>query len=306
MNPRPLFTKATATVTAAAGIACLLSAPYGSADDEEEPPPSPEELAWIDELSVIPPGQHLDLKPLSIRFDLSWNNVLNAGEMAMNLARETPEDASIDPVFVGTASGKSNGLARVLWPYDFEAKALVDPNTLQPHLFELTETERQKTTSYNLDFQPGKLISETTVHPKKETEESKTKRKVYRYNAIRDVLSIALYLRSLDVPEGESITALVSPFNRPYHVELTMAGEDTRKIKWKKYDTLKYDVAIRKVNHNQTLQTYDKMKKATIWFSDDEFRLPIEVHADIFVGFVSARMKERKWTKETPLASSGE
>ena len=40
------------------------------------------------------------------------------------------------------------------------------------------------------------------------------------------------------------------------------------------------------------------MKKATIWLSDDDFRLPLEVQADIFVGFISARMTERAWLKD--------
>jgi hypothetical protein len=36
------------------------------------------------------------------------------------------------------------------------------------------------------------------------------------------------------------------------------------------------------------------MKTSTIWISDDALRLPIEMHADIFVGYMSARMTGMK------------
>jgi hypothetical protein len=166
----------------------------------------------------------------------------------------------------------------------------------------LSETERDKSIDYTLDFQPGKLISETTVLPKKEGDEAETKRKIYRFDPIHDILSVALYIRSLELAEGDSVTALVSPFNRPYHAEFTLSGKENRKIGGEKYDTLKYDVVIRKVNHDKTLQPYDKMKKATLWFSDDEYRLPVEIQAEIFIGFVSARVTKRAWTDSVPEA----
>lgn len=274
----------------------------GAEDDKtasgEKPKPSAEDLAWIDDLTSGPPGEHADLKPVTVEFNLSWNNVLNAGELEFTLDRKT--DAKIDPgeIYVGTAEGRSSGLARVLWPYDVEAKALVDSGSLRPHLFELSETERGKSVNYLLDFQPGRVVSDTTVLPKKKSEEAETRRKVYRYDPLHDVLSLALYVRSFDLAEGDTVSALVSPFNRPYHVEFEMAGKEKRKIRREKYDTIKFDIVIRKVNSDKTLQAYDKMKEATIWFTDDEYRLPMEVHADIFVGFVSARMTERHWLED--------
>jgi hypothetical protein len=42
------------------------------------------------------------------------------------------------------------------------------------------------------------------------------------------------------------------------------------------------------------LSSYKKMKTSTIWISDDAMRLPIEMHAEIFVGYMSARMTGMK------------
>ncbi len=50
-------------------------------------------------------------------------------------------------------------------------------------------------------------------------------------------------------------------------------------------------VKIRKIDRTTlALSSYKKMKTSTIWISDDPLRLPIEMHAEIFVGYMSARM----------------
>ncbi|MCB1235553.1 MAG: DUF3108 domain-containing protein [Verrucomicrobiae bacterium] len=279
-----------AVMLAATGLAM---AQTETAAPAKPPPPSPEELAWMKELTLLAPGGHKELKPVEIKYRLSWNNVLNAGELDVAMKREPVESVGI--CLVGTADARSSGLARALWSYDAEAKATVLPGTLEPKFFELAETERGKKFAYQLDFQPRAVSSRTTEFPKKASEDPKVSEKTYRYQAVKDILSTVLYVRSFELTEGETIKTLVSPFNRPYYVALECQGREERKIKGEKHDAIRLGVGIRKVNGNKTLQDYDKMKAATIWLSDDEFRLPLEVHADIFVGFISARMLERAW-----------
>jgi hypothetical protein len=50
-------------------------------------------------------------------------------------------------------------------------------------------------------------------------------------------------------------------------------------------------VKIRKIDRTTLdLSSYKKMKTSTIWISDDALRLPLEMHAEIFVGYMFARM----------------
>ncbi len=281
-------------VTASLAAVCLF--PGTRSANAEDAPPSPEALEWIEEIGQIPPGSHRDLRPVRIDFGLSWNNVLNAGELAVILEESTEPSAR---TWIGRAEGRSNGLARALWPYDVEATSRIDPVSLRPSLFQLAETEREKRYRYRLEFEPAKVRARTTILPKtKEGDpvpEPEVKESTYRYQAVQDILSTALLLRSQPLEKGDSIKMLVSPFNRPYYAEFKSVGREERKVKGEKYDTVRLDINIRKVNHNRTLQEYDKMKEATIWLSDDEFRLPVEIHADIFVGFVSARAVNREW-----------
>lgn len=274
-------------------FACAFSA---STQAQEKPEPTAEELEWIQEITTIAPGKYRDLRPVRIDFGLSWNNVLNAGELAVILEQSTEPS---ERLWIGRAEGRSNGLARALWPYDVEATSRINPQSLQPSLFQLSETERGKKYRYQLTFEPAKVRTRTIILPKTKGEEEaavpEVKESTYRYEAIQDILSTALLLRSQSLEKGDSVKMLVSPFNRPYYTEFKSHGREERKVKGDKYDTIRLGVTIRKVNHNKTLQDYDKMKEATIWLSDDEFRLPVEIHADIFVGFVSARAEQRQW-----------
>lgn len=269
----------------------------------EDPPPSPEALAWVSEITRDPPGAYRDLKPVRVNFGLSWNNVLNAGELAVMLTEEE------SGVLVGRAEGSSNGVARALWPYDVEVESRVDPLTLRPQLFQLSETERNKTSRFRLEFDPRRVRTRTVITPIKSGQREvgntpEVNESTYSFEAINDVLSTALYLRSLDLAKGETVKLLISPFNRPYYVEFVSLGADRRRIKGERYETIRLDVNIRKVRRDKTLQDYEKMKTATIWLSDDEFRLPVEIHADIFVGFVSARMTNREWLEGSASAAA--
>lgn len=273
-------------------------------DRAEKPAPDPADLAWMDEITGLPPGPNAALKPVAIHYRLSWNNVLNAGDLAVAVRRKANGNGDID--FVGTAEGRSSGLARALWSYDMKAESLVDAASLRPQVFRLSETERKKQFRYVLDFQPGKVLSETTRLASEE-EPEETRSRVYRYEHLQDMMSLALYLRSFELPAGgDPVKILVSPFNRPYMVEFKVAGREKKKIKGVKYDTIRLDTKLRKIKPDQTLQEYEKMREATMWISDDEFRLPIEIHADIFVGFVSAQMTSRQWLPEAPLAKEAE
>ncbi len=256
------------------------------------------------------PGPYRSLRPVKVDFGLSWNNVLNAGELAVEVREAEPVGSSPQVEWIGHAEGRSNGLARALWPYDVEAQSRIDRASLRPRLFELSETEREKSYRYRLMFEPARLRTQTVTMTTKvgrgETPPEPTvKESTYRYEFVHDILSTALYLRSHELAKGDSIKTIVSPFNRPYYAEFEAIGREDRKVKGETDPTIRLDVDIRKINFDRTLQDYDKMKTATIWLSDDEFRLPVEIHADIFVGFVSARVTRREWLDGGTTPASG-
>ena len=66
-------------------------------------------------------------------------------------------------------------------------------------------------------------------------------------------------------------------------------------MKGKVYETIKLNAEIGKVNPDLTIKTYEKVKSTTLWFSDDEYRIPLELQSQLTFGYVSARLDEMTW-----------
>ncbi len=240
------------------------------------------------DVTRLPPGKHADLRPVALEYTLDWNHRVNAGRVHLSVSKS--EDRSNR--FVGDAEGRSTGFARLLYPYDFRARSIVDQNTLRPLTFQLVERERNAENSYDIVFETKRQIFTTTSKQKNETI-SNTGR--FRFDFGQDVLSSAFYLRSQPLRDGDEITMVVTPFNRPYLATFEVLGREPHKVKGKVYDAIKLDARIGKVNPDLSIKTYEKVKRTTLWFSDDGYRIPLELQSQLAFGYVSARLDELKW-----------
>ena len=45
-------------------------------------------------------------------------------------------------------------------------------------------------------------------------------------------------------------------------------------------------IALQKIDDDMSLKHYKKLKSATLWISDDTWRIPVEIRAKVFVGDV--------------------
>lgn len=262
----------------------LLASPQAKLCAESADPP-----AWMSEVTRLPPGDNADLRPVKLAYTLAWNNRVNAGEFEVSIVRHKAGKSR----FIGDAKGKSTGFARLLWPYDFQARSIVDEESLRPVTFQLVEKERDESSNYDIIFEEKRQIFTTTSQ--KENEKARTATTRFTFDFGQDILSSAFYLRSQELKQGEEVTMLVTPFNRPYVARLVVTGREDRKIKGRKYSAIKLDATIGKVNEDLTLKHYDKIKKTTLWVSNDEYRIPLELQAQISVGFVSARLTDLDW-----------
>jgi hypothetical protein len=263
-------------------VALILLAPFATPLMAEELP------GWMKHVTRLPPGDHANLRPVSLEYTLDWNHRVNAGRVALAVSKSGGGTSR----FVGEAEGRSTGFARLLYPYDFRARSIVDEPSLRPVTFQLVEKDRSDENSYDIIFEPSRQIYTTTTKRKEETL-SNTGR--FRFDFGQDVLSSAFYLRSQPLKDGDQISMVVTPFNRPYLTVFNVAGREKRKVKGKTYDAIRLEAEVGKVNPDLTIKTYEKVKRTTLWFSDDEYRIPLELQSQLAFGFVSARLDELKW-----------
>ncbi len=250
--------------------------------------PAEDAPGWMKHVTRLPPGDHANLRPVSLEYTLDWNHRVNAGRVVLAVSKT---DGETDR-YVGQAEGRSTGFARLLYPYDFRARSIVEAPSLRPVAFQLVEKDRSDENSYDVIFEKNRQIYTTTSKKKDETL-SNTGR--FPFDFGQDVLSSAFYLRSQPLADGDQISMVVTPFNRPYLTIFKVAGREERKVKGKKYSTIRLEAEVGKVNPDFTIKTYEKIKRTTLWFSDDEYRIPLELQSQLAFGFVSARLDGLNW-----------
>ncbi len=242
--------------------------------------------AWSGTVTKDPPGAFPLLTPSRVEYDLSWNNLLSAGTAKIRF--QNAGDA-----WVARAEAGTTGLARGLWKYDCVMASVLDAASLQSRYMEHSETDSAETIAYRVGFEPKEVRTESKIMPKG----GQTIEKLTRspYGPMDDHQAAILYVRSQPLKTGQVITRVVQPFDRPYLATFTVQGREKRKGSGVDYPTIRLDVKIRKLHATKLdLAPFKKMKTATIWVSDDDWRLPVEMHASIWVGFISATLVKRE------------
>ncbi|MEZ5384322.1 MAG: DUF3108 domain-containing protein [Prosthecobacter sp.] len=252
--------------------------------------------AWVKDLTTARLGPHLTVPPCEVVYELGWNHLLTAGRASLSV-REAGDFWRAD------ATASSTGLARGLWKYDCEMTSIINRQTLQPRFLRHSETDRAETCRYRVAFEPRRVLTETTIIPKKGATTTSTA--VCPFGPVEDLLSVILYVRSQTLTPGQKITRVVQPWDKPYLTTFEVLGREAIDIAGKKRPCIKVSVKIRKIDRTTLdLSSYKKMKTSTIWISDDALRLPLEMHAEIFVGYMFARMTGLKMLKGTDSQTS--
>ncbi len=247
-------------------------------------PPLPE---WAGSLTRAPVGPYLKVPPCEVTYDLGWNNWVTAGQATLSV-REAGSYWRAD------ATASSKGVARGLWKYDCEMSSIIERATTRPRFLKHSETDSEENCRYRVAFEPQRVITETTITPVKGAVSSNTT--VCSYGPMDDLLSVILYVRSQALTPGQKVTRVVQPWDKPYLTTFEVLGRETLDFGGKKRPCIKLTVRIRKIDRGSLeLSAYKKMKTSMIWISDDELRLPIEMHAEVFVGYMSARLTGLKW-----------
>ncbi|MBN8422099.1 MAG: DUF3108 domain-containing protein [Verrucomicrobia bacterium] len=237
---------------------------------------------WVKELTPGTAGTHRKVPPCKLTFDIGWSHVMTAGQATLTV-REAGNFWRAD------ATAASTGLARTLWKYDCEMTSIMHRGDLRAHYLQHRETDSAETCRYRVSFERHRVITETHVEPVKGTPGQSTA--VCPYGPMDDILSVILYVRSLELKDGQKITRVVQPWDTPYLTTFEVLGRETIVYGGEKRPCIKLGLQIRKIDRTTlALSAYKKMKTATIWVSDDELRIPIEMNASVFVGFMFARL----------------
>jgi hypothetical protein len=190
----------------------------------------------------------------------------------------------------GSYEGFKEGLMYLTWQPPNEPVKNMEARSIRA-----AEVARSGSCSLSaVESREGAPVAAAKVSPKGAA--TTLKNTVCPYGPIDDIQAAILYVRSQPLTAGQVITRVIQPFDRPYLATFTVMARETRTVAGTDYPTIRLDVKIRKLHATKLeLSSYKKMKTATIWVSDDAWRVPVEMHASIWVGFVSATLTKREY-----------
>ena len=225
--------------------------------------------------------------PEKLLYKMSWNGAINSGKLTLEFGKSDPR---YPDVFISHAYGRSTGPAYALFPYSFTFTSFSKLTNHRPLVFTAEENDNKETVDTKNSYKsPGIHHSSTTTL--KSSKKVITKNHSFAARSIHDPITAMLAIRNFPLKNGSVVDLCCHPFASPYLIKVSVLGRERHL----KYDCIKLDIQIQKIDKSSgKLKSYKKLKKATMWISDDSQRIPIELRSKVFIGDIRATLTERK------------
>lgn len=240
--------------------------------------------AWMKEVNIPQKGALKPIAPTKLTYSMTWNGRVQAGNFKILFGEKDPR---YPKHFIVRSFGGSTGWAHALYPFQFNYTSFLSPKTLRPILFVGTEKDRSEVDELNYRF-TSKGVSGT----QKETENGKTSvdESSFAYPYSLDLFSGLLQIRSMPLNQDDIVVMPFHPVATPYLSKVKVLGRETHLGR----KCIKLDISLKKIDDDLSLKHYKKLKHATVWLSDDDWRIPVEIRAAVFVGNVRVLLKKHE------------
>ena len=233
--------------------------------------------SWEATLTKDPPGDFPELRPVRTIYHFGWSGI-TAGKGDMHFSKVSGKGFELE------ASGGTTGFARALWKLDATYRGLANAETLRPIESKQVEAYRRKKITTELNFTDASVTRTRT-----ETPGSKgNKAKPFNFPGLFDLHGAMLYLRSQPLTDHAVYRIVVYPATSAYLATVTVLGREKISVHAGSYNAIKFDVQLKRLGQDLELEPHKKFRRAIVWVSDDENRIPLRIEAQIFVGTVFA------------------
>jgi hypothetical protein len=186
-----------------------------------------------------------------------------------------------------TASGGTTGFARTLFKCDLDHECISQRNALLPIHIVQDEKYSYETVHTTIEFNEKSVTSLREVTPTKDPPKPRT----LEFYPVFSLETALLWLRSQPLNDGEREVMVVYANNAAYLGTIKVVGRERIHIGQTDRNAIKVEFNFKTIDQHLQLKTYKRFKSGRGWISDDEYRLPLRVEADIFIGYVFAELE---------------
>ena len=233
--------------------------------------------AWEATLTKDPPGNFPEPRPVRTTYHFGWSGI-TAGKGDIRFSKSGGKRFQLE------ATGGTIGFARALWKLDATYHGTANAETLHPIESTQVEAYRKKKITTGLTFSDSSVTRTRIETPGPKD----SKPKSFNFENLFDLHSAMLYLRSQPLNDHAVYRIVVYPATSAYLATVTVLGREHVSVHAGSYNAIKFDVELKRLGKDLELEPHRKFKRATIWISDDQNRIPLRIEAQIFVGTVFA------------------
>ena len=266
-NPR-IFTLGKLGLILAASLA--ITTAYG-----EEAAPS-----WADSVTTGKgPGNFPSTPNIHLTYRFGWSGI-TAAEADVRLVNK-------DGTTKTTASGGTTGFARSLFKCDIDHECVSQRDSFLPIHIVQDEKYAAQTVHTNIEFNAKSVTSLREVTPTKDAPKPRT----LEFYPVYSLETALLWLRSQALTDGEREIMVVYANNAAYLGTIKVVGRERIHVGQTDRNAIKVEFNFKTIDQHLQLKNYKRFKSGRGWLSDDEYRLPLRVEADIFIGYVFAEIE---------------
>ena len=233
--------------------------------------------SWQSNLTKDPPGNFPEPRPVRTTYHFGWSG-FTAGKGDMHFSKTGGNRFQLE------ATGGTTGIVRALWKLDATYRGFTTAETLRPIESKQIEAYRHKKITTELTFTDSGVSRVRT----EDSKAGENKPRPFNFPNLFDLHSAMLYLRSQPLTDQDVYRIVVYPATSAYLATVTVLGRDHTSVHAGSYNAIRLDVQLKKLGKDLELEPHRKFRKATIWISDDQDRIPLRIEAQIFVGTVFA------------------
>jgi hypothetical protein len=225
------------------------------------------------------PGKYPPTPNVHLTYRFGWSGI-TAAEADVRLVNQE-ETAKT------TVSGGTVGFARTLFKCDIDHECVSKRYSMLP--IHIVQDEKYSGLSVHttIEFNSNSVTSLREANPSKDPPKPKT----LEFYPVYSLETALLWLRSQPLTEGEREVMVVYANNAAYLGTIKVVGRDRLRIGQTDRNAIKVEFTFKTIDQHLQLKTYKRFKSGRGWLSDDEYRLPLRIEADIFIGYVFAELE---------------
>lgn len=211
--------------------------------------------------------------------------LLNAGFASLNVKNSNYDGR---PHYHIVGEGSSSGAVRLFYKVDDRYESYIDKAINKPTKFVRKIYEGGYTRDQVVTFNHKQKIAKL--------DDRKTKSITYYpiTDQVQDLISAFYYMRNIDTSElevGDFIGVDVFMTDEVFKFKLMVLGRETMKTKYGRIKCLKVRPYV------QAGRVFKESESVTMWVSDDENKIPIQIKAELAVGSLKADLHNYKDVK---------